>query len=626
MEKIDSQQPASGPAQFLKGRGPIVAVFAVQYLVAAYLGYVKLLADKHLASGTKYVSPFYHLMATMDWVGAWWGLLLLVAAFLMQRRRRQIDGLAAWLGRHVLLVAVGFAAGLAAMSVVAHQAYPFTMDEFAAFFQSQVFARGQLAGQWPPQFAPLLVVPEYVDYFIQMSKVTGQTCSDYWPGHALLMTPFTWLGIPWALNPMLSGCAIVLLASLARRSFGDRAAGWAVLFALGSPVFAAYGISFYAMTSHLTLNVLYAWLLLRPTLPCVAGAGLVGGYALALHNPFPHFVFSLPWLGWLMLRPDRWTRVPVIALCYAAVFLPLDAGWRHVKEAIRSDRQATVFAVPAAGADAAPAKPPVAADAVPEVAAARRGGVAAIVSSMKGYFSVLEVPNFSLFCWMRFTAFLRLVAWDAPGLFVLACWGFWRNRHSTPARLFALSGLSTFFGYSLIAMSGGHGWGYRYFFSAWSCLPLLAASVAADRAPREETDSSADPDRGNPTADLLRAVGLAAVLSLVICVPVRLWQIHDFIADHRTQMPPKPANADRDGSVIVSFVEYEEGYFRGDLVRNDPFFEHGPYVLVSRGLDEDKLVIAEMAASMGKQARMTYSGDRGSTWILQSGPAQESAP
>jgi hypothetical protein len=175
-------------------------------------------------------------------------------------------------------------------------------------------------------------------------------------------------------------------------------------------------------------------------------------------------------------------------------------------------------------------------------------------------------------------------------------------------------------------MSGGHGWGYRYFFSAWSCLPILAASLAADGSPRQRDADAADAGRSDATADLLRAMGLAAVLSLMVCVPVRLWQIHGFIADHLAQLPPRPAVSARGGDVIVSFVEYEEGYFRGDLVRNDPFFERGPYVLVSQGLDQDKLVIAEMAASMGKEARMTYSGERGSTWVLQPAPAQESAP
>ena len=317
----------------------------------------------------------------------------------------------------------------------------------------------------------------------------------------------------------------------------------------------------------------------------------------------------------------------MIALCYAAVFLPLEVGWRHVEEAIRSDRPATVFAAPAA-AEQSPvdvAGQPTAKATTP-AAAEGPSGVTAMVGAIRGYFSALNLPTFQGFVSARLLSALRLVAWDAPGLLVLACWGFWRNRHATPARLFALSGLSTFLGYALITMSGGHGWGYRYFFSAWNCVPFLAASLAADRSPGELTEDSAEPSRGDATANLLRAVGLAAVLSLMVCLPVRLWQIHDFIADHLTQMPPKPAGTSASGDVIVSFVEYEEGYFRGDLVRNDPFFEHSPVMLVSQGLDQDKLVVAEIATSMGKEARMTFADDRGSTWLLQSARPQDPAP
>ena len=629
MQKGDAHQGSPAPSRLFRDRWPIAALIAVQGLSAAYLGWCKLLANRELADGGKYDAPFQQVMYTIDWAGAALGFLFLLVAFLLPPQR-QIDDLVAWLGRHVRLVAVGVAVVLSAMSVVAHHGYALTMDEYAIYFQSQVFARGQLAGQWPPQIATLLVAPENVNWFIAMSKVTGQTCSEYWPGHAILMTPFTFLGIPWACNPVLSGCGLLLLAAAVRQAFGEQAVGWAVLFAVGSPVFAAYGISFYAMASHFTLNLLYAFLLLSPTLPRVAGAGLVGGFALTLHNPFPHFIFSLPWLGWLGLRSDRWTRLPLIGLCYAAVFLPIDIGWRHVEESIRGNRPASVFAfavgdAPAAveqlAADAGDVAPPPA----PAKPPAAPTGAAAILGKVLGYFTTLQLPGFDDFWQGRVVVFLRLVAWDAPGLIVLACWGFWRNRHSTAARLFALSGLSTFLGYSMILMSGGHGWGYRYFYSAWSCLPFLAAGLAADRRP-EPAEDAHESSCGVVPVDLLRAVGLAALLSLAFCLPVRLWQIHGFIADHLSQMPPKPADAGLIQGDIVSFLDPRQGYFRTDLIRNHPFFEHGPYVFVSQGSEQDSLVIQTLAETIGLQARMIHADQRGSTWILQPVSQLEPSP
>jgi len=615
-------------AGLLRGRWPIVAALVVQAAVAATLCFLRLSTDAGLMQELKKY-PFIHLLRTVDWTGAAWGLVLLAAAAMLPSQR-WVDDLAAWLGRNVARVAAVVAVALAVLSITAHHAYAFTMDEYAPLFQSQVFARGRLAAQWPPGLAPLLVSQENVGWFLEMSPVTGQACSTYWPGHALLLTPFTFLGIPWAFNPVLSGGAILLLAAVARRAFGERAAGWAVLFAVASPVFAAYGISFYAMTSHLTLNLLYAWLLLTPTLSRTAGAGLVGGFALALHNPFPHFVFSLPWLGWLAVRPDRWSRLPLIGLCYAAVFLPIDAGWRHVEESIRANRPATLFASSAAVTPPADVATPAAdgtQPAAPQPPSAD-GGLAGIAGRLLGHFSIFELRGIMPVVRGRVASLLRHVAWDSPGLLVLACCGFWRNRRTAPARLFALSGLTTFLGYGLIAMSGGHGWGYRYFFSTWFCLPLLAAGLAADD-PAEDGSATGDPARGGgdgPTAHLLRIGGLAAVLSLAICLPVRLWQIHASIADHLSQMPPRPAVAGARRGDFVSFLDPTQGYFRIDLIRNHPFVARGPFVLVSHGPEADKTVIEQLAKDVGLQPRFVAADARGSTWVLQPAPPQEAAP
>lgn len=602
-----------------------MAILAVQGFVAAWLCSYKLLAFKQLVPGGRYMFVYRHLLSTVDWAGALLGAIFLTLAFFLPPQR-WVDGLAAWLGQKVKLVAVAVAVGLSALSVVAHHAYPLSMDEYAPYFQSQVFSQGYLAGQWPAELTPLLVSPSDVGHFLAVSPKTGHACSEYWPGHAILMTPFMALGIPWACNPVLSACAILLFAAVARQSFGERAAGWAVLFALASPVFAAYGISFYAMTSHLTLNLLFAFLLLSPTLPRVAAAGAVGGFALILHNPFPHCVFALPWLGWLAARPDRWTRLPLIGLCYAATFLPLEVGWHNVEESVRGDRPVTIVSAGAAvirePQAAAPTKQVAPID---PVAPTEQVGLQKLLGQVWGYLAVFKLPSLFDFLDLRFSSTLRLVAWDAPGLLPLACWAAWRCRHSTPARLFALSGLCTFLGYSLVPVSGGHGWGYRYFFSAWSCLPVLVSALAtcSGASSDSENDLAARPESRKaspPVADILRVVGLASVLSFAVCLPVRLWQMHAFIADHLDQMPPLPPPASAARGDVVRFLDPEQGWFRGDLIRNDPFLSRGPYVFVSQGVEQDKRVIEKLAESIGMQSRMTFSDGRGSTWLVEPAP------
>lgn len=624
MKRAEAIAERSSPdrSRWWRDRAPLWVALAVQIFVAAWLCSYKLLALKQLVAGGRYMFVFRHLLATVDWAGALLGAIFLAAASFLPPQR-WVDDLADWLGRNVKLVAAAVAVGFSALTLTAHHAYPLTMDEYAPYFQAQVFSRGHLAGQWPAELAPLLISPGHESNFIAVSKL-GQAHSKYWPGHALLMTPFMALGIPWACNPVLSAGAILLFAAVARQSFGERAAGWAVLFALASPVFAAYGISFYAMTSHLALNLLYAFLLLSPTLARVAAAGCVGGFALVLHNPFPHFVFCLPWLGWLAARPDRWTRLPLIGLCYAATFLPLEIGWHNIEQSVRDDGPASLFSasVPAVAgaAEGGDPQPPAATGTAPAVS---------VVQSLLGYLSVFRLPSFFDFLDRRFSSALRLLAWDAPGLLPLACWAAWRCRRSTPARLFALSGLATFLGYGVVDLSGGHGWGYRYFFSAWSCLSLLVSSLAGITGASPADDGSDRRQEDSKTvaavADMLRIAGLAAVLSLLICLPVRLWQIHTFIAEHLDQMPPLPPAAVAARGDVVRFLDPNQGWFRGDLIRNDPFFSGGPYVLVSQGLDQDRLVVEKLAESVGMRARMTFSDGRGSTWLVEPAP-QESAP
>ncbi|MGG2305238.1 hypothetical protein ACE4Z6_27835, partial [Salmonella enterica] len=80
-------------------------------------------------------------------------------------------------------------------------------------------------------------------------------------------------------------------------------AGLAILLTVASPVFFANGISYYSMPAHLFANALYALLLIDPTPRRAFAAGLLGSIALTLHNPVPHLLFALPWIGWLALRP-----------------------------------------------------------------------------------------------------------------------------------------------------------------------------------------------------------------------------------------------------------------------------------------------------------------------------------
>ena len=155
---------------------------------------------------------------------------------------------------------------LLALARFVYLAHPLAMDESVPVMQSGAFAAGQLVGKFPPVLVDWLIMPSFQGHFIKVNSITGEVASSYWPGFALLLAPFSLLGIPWALNPLLGAIAVYLVHALALQLTGSRlGAGYAVLLTIGSGAFVVNAISFYSMTAHLVCNAAFVLLLLRPT-------------------------------------------------------------------------------------------------------------------------------------------------------------------------------------------------------------------------------------------------------------------------------------------------------------------------------------------------------------------------
>src|SRR5205823_3050257 len=104
----------------------------------------------------------------------------------------------------------------------------------------------------------------------------------------------------------------------------------------------------------------------------------------------------------------------------------------------------------------------------------------------------------------RLFELVKLIVWNTPGLLVLALIGYERLSRRIPFKLMAASAMLTFAGYFFVQCDQGHGWGARYFHSAWGVLPLLGAAAFLPRA-----DDDEDSRR------LAGIAGTAAILSLV---------------------------------------------------------------------------------------------------------------
>jgi hypothetical protein len=197
---------------------------------------------------------FDRLFLFEDYPAALLAIVLLIAATIPAIRTAAL-GVVEICGAHPRMIAALVTAVLIAGSLLIYHRYPLSMDEYAAVFQSKIFAAGQLAGRFPPELIDWLIPHRFQGQFLMVSHDTGRVAGAYWPSFALLLTPFTALGASWLLNPLLGGATVILIHRIAMELFADaRLAGMAVLLTIASPAVSVNAISFYSMPAHLVLN------------------------------------------------------------------------------------------------------------------------------------------------------------------------------------------------------------------------------------------------------------------------------------------------------------------------------------------------------------------------------------
>jgi hypothetical protein len=462
---------------------------------------------------------------------------------------------------------------LAAGTLLVYHDHPLSMDEYSAYFQSQIFAAGHLSGNFPLPIMDWVIPPGFQDQFLSVSHRTGQVISGYFPAFSLILTPFTFAGIPWACNPTLSALTLVAIHRLALEIFRDvEAAGLALLLAAASPVIFGIGISYYSMPAHLLANCVYALLLLKPTPRRALLAGLVGSVALFLHNPVPHLLFCVPWIIWLASRRDRWRVLAALFVGYLPLCLLLGVGWFLFNQHLIHD--------------GAPAT-------------AVSGDVAKMAS-------VFSLPNATVLL-ARLIGVAKVWVWAVPALPILAIMGAGKWRHDTFCRLFAASALLTLAGYFFVPVDQGHGWGYRYFHSAWMALPLLAC--AALYAPARNHEPRRDPADSSTGVALRPDVGgyviTCAVLTLVFGIGWRAWQMQAFMASDLSQQPHYRGTERR-----IVFIDYVTSFYGGDLVQNDPWLRGNVIRMLTHGAVEDTKMMARNYPGWHK----VYADRFGAVW------------
>lgn len=494
-------------------------------------------AVDNLWLSTRQMSPiFRYLLMLTDAKTAWLSFGVTVIAAWRVRPGFMLE-IVDFCSLRVRLIASASVVMLSLGAIFVYHSTALSMDEYAAVFQAKVFAAGKLTGQVPPSVVDWLIPRGFNGAFLLVSHSSGRAMEAYWPGYALLLAPFQALAMPWLCNALLAGAAILLVHHIALEVTGSpRAAGWAVLFTLASSAFAANAISYYSMQAHLTANLLYVALLLKPSATRAFAAGVVGSLALVLHNPFPHTMFAIPWiLGLLIDKQGRRYLLPLLA-GYLPLLLILGVGWLQLRESV--------------------------------IAAAKSADV--VGTNLVTMFSLPDKGMLD----GKIASLVKMWIWAVPGLFVFAVIGCQRHAGNYQVRRMMWSALLTLLGYMFFVFDQGHGWGYRYFQSAFGVAPILAACALTDRSDEQSR--------------LVSFAGAVAILSIVVLLPWQLAQIESVISRHNAQLPTsrRPGND-------VFFVDCCLGFYMPDMVQMDPFLRDQDLILFTNGSDRDALLRQE---------------------------------
>ncbi len=350
-----------------------------------------------------------------------------------------------------------------------YHSHPFSMDEYGAEFQAQIFLNGELTAPLPEEWIPLErgITPIFVTVTEQQHWV-----SFYLPIYALMRAATLAIHPQMLLNPILAGLAVWWMAVVARRVFPDlEEAGWlAALLLATSSVHLVYGMSFYSMSAHLVFNLLWMWLYLedrRWSWVCLA---ILGFLTMGLHQFVMHVLFAFPFLfRWVLKR--RWIPSVLMAATYGAGLYGWMAWVRWSRSSISVNAMANDWGFPRfqQWAD--------------------------------------QGMNLSM-----------IVGWQAPVVAVLVLLGLFKARRMSPfLQDVALSAAFTFVFYWFFKLNQGHGWGYRYF------MPVLGNWVLLAVYGWKELKSTL----GQSRATAFVTVGLLA--AVMLAVPVRLAQVHAFV-------------------------------------------------------------------------------------------------
>jgi hypothetical protein len=416
-----------------------------------------------------------------------------------------------WIGL-ALIVLVCWAGHLIVMSD-----FDTVRDERMVVFDAAIFRDGALTWPIPNDWRP--VANALNRRFMLPIGSAEAWVSAYLPVNAAFHAVIGLVADDDLTSPLMVAAGGFFLWRIALRLFPDSAlARIATLaFYVGSSQILITGMTKFAMSGHLALNLAWLWLFLRGGTRSHALAMVVGFLATGLHQPLFHPLFVLPFLGLLALRKD-WKLLG----SYLAAYACIAAFW---------------LAWPI------------------WIASTGTGPVAPISTSAVGFgerllTTVKAVDLDSV--WLTAVNLIRFVAWQHPLLMPLALFGSWAAWRSDPlVRALAVSALLPVFVLWILLPWQGLGWGYRYLHPALGSVVLLGGwgvYVAERRL----------------GLSLARPLGVSTAGALLLLFPLHAWMAYQFVLP-RAQLDRSIGGLNADVAILDEQVYSDFAHNRPDL-------------------------------------------------------------
>ena len=393
--------------------------------------------------------------------------------------------------------------------------YDLSRDEQMATFDAIIFGHQRLFWPIAPEWRPIAAALNQL--FILPIGDHEAWVSAYLPVNAAFRALVGLVVDPALTSPLFVAMGVLALWHIAARLWpGDMEARLVTLtLYVGSSQVIVTGMTAYAMSAHLGLNLVWLALYLRGGRIGHGGALGVGWLATGLHQPLFHPVFALPFIL-ILARRQRWQAFWAYMVGYALIGVfwfawPIWVSSHGTTPAAADDLSGTNY--------------------------------------LARLLMVLRRPDASS-AWVMSLNLLRFIAWQHLLLLPLVAVGLgatWRG--NAVVRALAAGPVLIIVVMFVLLPYQANGWGYRYLHGFIGNLCLLGGFGW----------------RALAAASIRRTFAYGSVFTFFVLLPVHLWMAHAQVAPY--------AMVDRmirGSGADVTIIDTKMASFGHDLVINRP--------------------------------------------------------